>query len=442
MQPYLFSRKIKLNGPSLPYNKDTNSVAYLVTELNNCHWGAIKLFYSELEFLLLCSKYVDINECLVLYIGAQPGFRLKEIFMKHFFPKIHMLLYDPLPFDIQANEQITIRTGENGYFVNESVDEVLKIANGRKILYISDIRIGDPTHHETEKLIHNDLQKQQEWGVMMGADFMLLKFRMFYYNESPDEINFIENKRTDKYIDKVVHQHDEIKHNSKSKFMLYLDGTIYSQLYSTKRSLETRLFVKKIKYYKNHDIYSDQDQEKYKMKYYDNLHYESIMNYYNVKVRFEPVVYKKSNKLVDYLPGNIVSYTSASEYYLMRKFLKYANDDKHPKFGKILNKVVLLYTMLYERYANNLITCAQKNYHQERKTHRNLLAKLYEENIDIAVERYNEQFENVRKTKLLNDDVKRKFIKEHDELKNTLLKIQNGRVTRKNVDLDTIKQFK
>ena len=56
-------------------NEDT------IKTIENCHFGAIKLFYSEVEFLLKCSKYVDINECLILYIGAQPGYRLKYIYI-------------------------------------------------------------------------------------------------------------------------------------------------------------------------------------------------------------------------------------------------------------------------------------------------------------------------------------------------------------------------
>ena len=49
--------------------------------LYNCHFGSLKLTYSEIEFLVYCSKYIDINKCLIVYIGAQPGFRLKKIFI-------------------------------------------------------------------------------------------------------------------------------------------------------------------------------------------------------------------------------------------------------------------------------------------------------------------------------------------------------------------------
>ena len=149
----------------------------------NCKWGALKLFYSELEFIILVSKYININECLVLYIGAQPGFRLKHLFIKHFFPKMKMLLYDPLPFDITEDENIIIKTREAGWFTDDTVNEVLTIADGRKIIYITDIRLTDDDDYTKENLIHDDLQKQQKWGLMMGAEFMLLKFRMFFCSD-------------------------------------------------------------------------------------------------------------------------------------------------------------------------------------------------------------------------------------------------------------------
>ena len=106
-----FSRKIRLTDEVIPYDakKFTQKIDVNEMELsperqyvmfNNCHWGALKLLYSEIEFLVLCQKYIDVSECLVVYIGAQPGFRLKHLYIKHFFPKLHMLLYDPLKFDI------------------------------------------------------------------------------------------------------------------------------------------------------------------------------------------------------------------------------------------------------------------------------------------------------------------------------------------------------
>ena len=66
-----------------------------------------------------------------------------------------MLLYDPLKFDIEEDDQIIIKTGVNGWFSDDTVKEVLEIANGRKILYISDIRVSDEDEYIREVNIFN-----------------------------------------------------------------------------------------------------------------------------------------------------------------------------------------------------------------------------------------------------------------------------------------------
>jgi hypothetical protein len=168
-----FKRTLSLKNDKydkyIVHNKDDSLKTFY-----NCHYGTIKLFYSELEFLLKCSKYVDLDECLILYIGAQPGYRLKYLFIKEYFPNIKMLLYDPLKFDIEEDEQIIIKSGKDGWFDDDKIDEVLKIANNRKIIYISDIRISDDDHYKKELFIYEDLIKQQRWAINMGADFILL----------------------------------------------------------------------------------------------------------------------------------------------------------------------------------------------------------------------------------------------------------------------------
>ena len=96
-----FSRNIKFSYPRLNYlNNKSNIDKIIEIYFNNCHFGSLKLTFSEIEFLIYCSKFININDCLIVYIGAQPGFRLKKIFIDLLFPNIKFLLYDPLPFDI------------------------------------------------------------------------------------------------------------------------------------------------------------------------------------------------------------------------------------------------------------------------------------------------------------------------------------------------------
>ena len=430
-----FSRIIHMNDPIMPYmEKPTDKWKYFddikIPTLTNCHWGALKLFYSELEFMVHVSKYINVNECLVLYIGAQPGFRLKYLFIKHFYPNIKMLLYDPRDFDIKEDEQIIIKTSASGWFTDETIDEVLKIANGRKIIYITDIRLSDDDNYTREYLIHDDMQKQQRWGVMMGAEFMLLKFRMFFYQRDPHEVNFIDNTIPENYSEKLVFPVDKLgKHKSIDKWLLHLDGTIFSQIYAGNRSTETRLFVKKIKYYKNNKNYSSEDQEKYKMKYYDNIRYEGLLNYFNMVTRNKKLEYEDAKniyKLCKIVPGFDVSYSSASEYYIMYKYLQ--SQMIEPTFKNILTKIVLVHTFLNKRYANNLIMCGLiKNIKYKNELNKNCDTKIislngfdyekdmietkFNELLNKKIKSINVQLDNFIKTKYIDDKLKQQYIK-------------------------------
>lgn len=428
-----FSRKIRFTDPIIEYSQDETRSETLYTTMNNCHWGTLKLFYSEVEFLVLASKYIDINECLVVYVGAQPGFRLKYLFIKHFFPKIKMLLYDPLKFDIESDDQIIIKTNADGWFDDNKISEVLDIANGRKILYISDIRLGDESEFVAEEQVHEDMQKQQRWGVNMGAEFMLLKFRMFFYEKSPSEINFIDNTNYDKIKEKTVLKINKNKHNDTNNWLAYLKGSIYTQLYAKPRSTESRLFVKKIKYHTDANKYSEDQQDKYKMKYYDNLKYEGLFNYFNLKKRNDEITFKKSAKLTKYLPGQKTSYTSASEYYIIYRYLKYMKIE--PTLKNILNKIILVYTFFNNRYNNNLIICntktLQKIKHKDKEKYETV-KKEFNKIIEDNIMKNNIQFENLRNTNLVDNNVKSDFIASYKEHKNLFFNIKNGNIAKKN----------
>lgn len=330
--------------------------------IENCHFGTVKLFYSELEFLIKCSKYINIDECLVLYIGAQPGFRLKHLFIKEYFPNINMLLYDPLKFDIEEDKQIIIKSGKDGYFDDDKIDEVLKIANGRKILYISDIRIADDDDYKKELLIYEDMLKQQKWAISMGAEFILLKFRLFFYKEDPKEIDFIDNNYVNTIKDKVIFKFDNDKQKYNTNWLLYLSGKIYSQILAGARSTETRLFVKKIKYHKkfNNIVKFANDKkdivgEKYLLKYYSNIDYEQLLNYFNKYTR-QTNYSNNTNRISDYIIGLDDNYTAHTIYYLTHKWFKYNNINI--TFEKILEKILTTLTFFYKRYNNNFVICS------------------------------------------------------------------------------------
>ena len=321
-----------LNKDFSVYNSDELDRIMKRYFYNRCHFGQLKLFYSELEFMTLIEKQIDVNECLFVYVGSGSGYRLKELFVKYYYPGTHWLLYDPRPFKIEEDEQIKIRTGDRGFFRDETVAEVLEIANGRKIIFICDMRddIGDAE-------IYDDIISQQRWGVQMSAEFMLLKFR-FPFND----FSYVKNEYDD------IREHIVYKRDDKNGGILYLNGMILTQLYSPPRSTETRLFVAKMKYING-------TSDKYQMSYYDPLEYEQLLSNFNVNVRMSKFSYEDSDKLHIYIPGQKMTYTAASEYLIMEKYLKH--NKREYNYVEIINEILRVYAFLQDVYNTNIIFC-------------------------------------------------------------------------------------
>lgn len=424
------SRIIDLNGPIIPYNSEVLDEK-LSTKKNNCHWGQLKLLFSEIEFLTLCSEYFDVNECLIVYVGAGSGGdeRIKNLFMKEFYPNVSMLLYDPTPFTITENENIIIRTGEAGFFTDSKVEEVLKIANGRKILYLSDIRLSDENKAVKESLIYDNMVEQQRWGIMMGAEMMCLKFRMFFYRERPEENTFIDNADIiDEIKDHVIYEKDMKKHKSVHNYLIYLSGTIYSQIYAGLRSTETRLFVKKAKYHTKDEDYgkelvkglSKEEKEKYFLNYYDNVNYEGILNYFNLKTRQNEYEISKSQRAMEMIPGLDNSYSSVSSYYILGSYLK--SIGRPVTVENIVNLYILIYSYLNEKFNNNLIMCQMKNMRYLYSDLKKDIQSLY---ISKNIDRFSKQFELL---------IKYKKIYENPELIDRLIKTFNTKEKAYNIE--------
>ena len=64
-----------------------------------------------------------------------------------------------MKFDIKEDENFIIKTDKDGWFDDDKINQVLEIANGRKILYISDIRLSDEEFKIKENLIYEDMLK-------------------------------------------------------------------------------------------------------------------------------------------------------------------------------------------------------------------------------------------------------------------------------------------
>lgn len=365
-----FSRKLNLQtSPRLKYiplskikydKKEENTNIKYNLKLKNYHLGQVKLFYSELEFLTLVSKYVNLSECLIVYIGSSDGKRLGEIFLQYF-PNTKYLLYDPgfteEQFKVKDRKTFIVKGDVNGFFTDESVEEVLEIAQGRKIIYISDIRrVDENDKYNNEKMIYEQMLDQQRWGIMMNADFMLLKFRMFFYQYSIDEIDFIDNTYMNDNLYKKIKIVGEDR--SDDKFSLcYLNGDIYTQIHPPVKSPETRLFVKKNKYYTN----NTSDPDSYNFTYYSSVAYEEVLYYYNNIIRNNEIVYKNSYKITNIIPGAFNTYNTAAEYYIIEKYCKIFLK-LEPTFDLILSHLIKIYTYFNTEWNNNQIISVIKNF--------------------------------------------------------------------------------
>lgn len=415
-----FSRILPKDIPRLKYDPDSSkNKDYIDNLIFNCHWGALKLFYSEIEFFVKISKYIDISKSLIVYIGAAPGFRIKSLYIKHFFPNLKFLLYDPRPFDIDEDENIIIKTNKEGWFNDDKIDEIIKIANGRKIVYICDLRFQADANNPNQ--IYLDMINQQKWGVLMSAEFMLLKFRALFYERTYKEIKCINNNNINILKPYIIFKNNQKKFNNTNNYFLYLKGKFYFQIYSAMASSETRLYVKKIKYYKNH---KPADGDKYKFTFISNKSYERRMLYFNLKIRNLKFIYKKSDLLSKYIPGQNISYTSAAEYYIMEKYLLRNNIE--PTLENIINKLIIVYTILGKKYDNNLIICTSKNLHKidDQKQYDDNLAK-----IKKFIPIYKEQFKNLKEF-LKNSNNLSAFLKSYNtfNLSKGIFKINNGNI--------------
>ena len=57
----------------------------------NCHWGQRKLLFSELEFLTKVSFHLNLDECVVVYVGAARGTHIS--ILASLFPNVRFIFF-------------------------------------------------------------------------------------------------------------------------------------------------------------------------------------------------------------------------------------------------------------------------------------------------------------------------------------------------------------
>lgn len=205
------------------------------------HWGQIKLFSGELEFLTTHGHLAST----VVYAGAADGRHIP--FLANIFKNHHFSLWDPAPM------YEGYKTLPNIEFHQELfTDNIARSFADAKspILFISDIRsmpeefdYGNMTpdlDEEIEEDVKRDMQLQKDWCEIMHPEACMLKFRLPY---TPGETE-------------------------------YLDGDIHWQAFAAETSSETRLVVNKA-------------QHAYKMRVYNHELYENCMYRFNRCTRIQ-----------------------------------------------------------------------------------------------------------------------------------------------------------
>ncbi len=383
----------------IPY--DDNVIPY-----PSCHLGRKKLLFSEIEFLTLVAKHDNVrtfSNYYAVYAGGIPGYHIPELL--NMFDGLEMLIYDPRDIDFSDDRVI-----KKGIFLDSSISEVIEIANGREILFISDIRI-----EKKESLIWKDMVMQQKWGILMNAKYMLLKFRPPYVLH--DKINVVYDIE---YQDKI----NKCGEPDMDCSFMYLTGDIYFQLYPSKISSETRLFVKR------------GNNNKYDMKYYDYEQYENQMFYFNTHYRCALFTYENSAVLKDNIIGYDDGYESVSEYHIMHNY------SQNVKGVNIVSEINRLNTICNNITGDNVITGIFRTFalgyvltydnttkiNSEKllnivDVHRRIMDSIPTLNIIIS-----EQVKKINESKLLSSDEKNKQFESYNTNKN-VFDIKNCTIT-------------
>lgn len=276
------------------------------------HAGQLKLLVSEAEFLfyLRTTGFIATTSSpgqapkpvVVVYVGASPGTHLKYL-VGEFGEVSKWILYDSAASDARSLPRVDFR---RRYFDDDEVPVVKKDVKGCVVVYISDIRTTTD-----EKDVRENMIAQARWGVNIGADAMLLKFRLPYVDADGNNETLAESK-SDFYVTGVPRP--RLTTNSASGFptwaarrsvfplgsegldvenndcpsiqcfdecrskvgVLYLDGSVVTQVFAPPTSTESRLVVFK------------SVTGAYNLTRWDPRKYESCMNGYNEDLRRVP----------------------------------------------------------------------------------------------------------------------------------------------------------
>lgn len=372
---FKFNRLLNDKVPKKEYYSLKNSELNLVS----CHLGQRKLLFSEIEFLSIVAKDNNLSDYLVVYIGAAAGYHFPVL--HRMFPEVKFLLIDPAPFYPKLRDKPDVYIIINDFFTDDTIKQVLKIANGKKILFISDIRV-EPEESKVIKDMHN----QQLWLIELDAEYYMLKFRMPYIQKDGTYIN--ENFDISKYKNKF----EKIKIKNENDEFQSLTGDIYIQIYPPRRSSETRLIGCKNK------------NGKYELTTFNITDYDQMLNYYNHFIRNSPNYFEDSQNMKNHLLGYDDGYDNVGEYNIMYYYIKnYLK--KEPSLKKIVNLLYDMNVEMFDIHRKYILDCLFTRGLEKDQENR-----FYEEIMSMPTI-LNEQLKIIKQSNILTEYQKKKMIK-------------------------------
>ena len=228
------------------------------------HWGQLKLFLSEVEFLTTVLRDVDDKQIWFVYAGAAPGHHIQ--YLSDLFPMINFELYDPNDFVVKDTAKIKTHVQ---FFTDKDAEHWhdMALKKNNYVVFCSDIR-SEPA---TPENVARNMEMQMKWWQIINPELSMFKFRL------PWEPGTTE----------------------------YPEGDIYIQAFPGPTSTETRLIFKK----------------NAKLIQYDNQKYEEACYYFNTITRMKR--YKTVlGDLVLQRDGVDMCYDCASFIHIMHEYVK------------------------------------------------------------------------------------------------------------------------
>ena len=362
----------------------------------SCHWGQKKLLLSEIQFLTnVCKKLntKSLNDYAVVYVGAADGFHFPILY--NLFPELIWILYDPGKFSKESymhpqKQKVKIF---NQFFTDETIKHAQQNAENRKILFISDIRVTPK-----DEQVYVDMINQARWGTSIGADFMLLKFRLPYNEPNTFKpINIVDLKLNKK----IINNHDLI-----AKDTIYLKGDVFLQLYHPQYSTELRLFVEK------------NTNNKYDLQNYDYIEIENKIFNYNTEIRLIADI--EGYEFLNLIPGYNKSIENIMEYEIIKQYYEYFHNikDKNIIIQKLFDLNIFLEKLTHKLFITCSLNTIIKSINNKKnyiiKKDRLLKLKIWKEIIQLNISisaKYQKDYITKHGLKIIGEERLKKSLK-------------------------------